>query len=213
MNKKFKCVATIIAFLVTIVLITSGYMSYKQKHEVFEAKNISIASSVETTLSRLKNAVITLPDDQAQLQLKDGVGSYVPKAGPNGTASLDSLHMVTSFVPGIWGKRQAHLDAIIPMFLSVDSHGSSVYVVLFNDRGDTAIEQSYARLGDKAVHINNIKILPADPKFANQEYRVDISYNINILNPLLGTSKITPKEAIIPVVDGHFDPKGTVTIK
>jgi hypothetical protein len=144
--------------------------------------------------------VITLPNESTVVGLKNNKAKYVSKTNNvNGNLSLDEKFLTTKFVPGVYGKSDPRQDAIIPMNIYTDT---STYIVLFEDRGDAAIEKSYARLGSN-IDVRSVDILPTDGKIKGEEYRVSVKYLLAI-----GSIK---KETIIPVVEGHFDPKNTTT--
>ncbi|MEI8130272.1 MAG: hypothetical protein WCG55_02080 [bacterium] len=174
------------------------------------AENLTIAKYSTTSNDRLMKAVVTLPKGDALVGLHDGTGIY-PYMGSNkkigtGTVKLGAL-IGRKFIQSDSGGTKARLDVFAPMTLSEDSMGGSTYVVLFGDRGDSVIERSYVRLGDAtSVVIKAGRVLEADTAVPNEEYRLDIMFEITH-----GKKDVVTKETIIPVVDGLFSTLGVVT--
>lgn len=204
-------IGIIIAFVITGLLVGSGMISSAKKHHAFDARNLEIKGYSATTLSRLVNSMFTLDGDILVGFKGTTTQGYKLKDGRSGTLSMDTSIMRTKFVPGIFGKREGHLDIILPMKTTVDKAGSSTFIVLYKDRGDALIEQSFARLSDNTAVVQKIQML--DGVVDAQEYIADITYTIRLENPQTKKVETVDKQVRIPVIDGHFDPEGTVTVK
>lgn len=215
MEKHSKVIFTISAFVIAGALIGYAYYSKsgaeKQKKMEFERESALVLGYASTTANRVANSVVTLPEQTISTGLKDGHGVFVQSADETqkGTVKLLLDQLVTKFVKGSLEANKPRLDALVPMFVTGDSTGTSMFIVLFKDRGDAALEISYARLGRSSVVIEKINILEPDAN-TKQEYKVDVVYKKEGTDPKTGQFVSNPKETIIPVVDGHFDPAGTV---
>jgi hypothetical protein len=211
MKINLKIIGIVIAFGLVSTLIVVGTASLRNRKQAFQAENNKIAGYVDTTKERVARAVITIPDKDTITQLENNVGSYIleGETGEN-IAVAQSTYMVTAFLPGIYMKKSPRLDVIVPVYIHSDDN-ESMYIFLFNDRGDALIEKSYARLGrgDIDVEIEEVTILPEEAREQDQdvEYKVRVVY---IFKSRSAKSE-TRKEVIIPVIDGHFDPEGTIS--
>lgn len=196
MSKNRRRIIILICLIIIIVLVAGGIRASNEKKRKFQELTAQVQGYSTTTPQRVNNAVITLPEENTIVGLQDGKGSYKLKNLNNeGVVTMKSDYLKTQFVEGIYNKKDPRQDAIAPMIVSGDSHSGSTYLILFNDRGDAAIEKSYAWIGgDDNIIIDSIKTLPADKK--DEEYKVDLFYR----------KDNKPKELIIPVVDGHFKP-------
>jgi hypothetical protein len=210
MKGKYRGIIITVSFCFLALLIISGINSKNSKIRIFESKNDQVADLATSSIDRVNKSVITLPEDNILVSLVDGKGSYESKIqNMNGLVSLRNELGKIQFIRGIYGKREARLDVVVPMYISTDSYGGSMYLVLFQDRGDVAIEKSYARLGGKNIILGNIEILPGDDD--KIEYKVKLVYKSEGLDKSLKNIVSKQKELIIPVIDGHFDPGGTVS--
>ena len=186
--------------------------SEKLIHEEM-AENLTIAKYSTSSSERLMKAVLTLPEGDALVGLHDGTGIY-PYIGSDkkittGTVKLGAI-LGRKFIQRDSSGRTARLDVFVPMTLSGDSSGGSTYVVLFRDRGDSVIERSYVRLGGATtVTIKTCKVLEPDTEVPNEEYRLDITFEVAHVDH--GKKSNVTTETIIPVVDGSFSTLGVVT--
>ncbi len=203
MSKLLRKILVVSCFLALTVFLVSGYLLTEGKKKEFKILGEKIENYKTTTLNRVSRSVISLPDDNnITIGMKDGRGNYkIPAIKREGVLVLEKSLLQTKLVEGIFQVKDPRLDAIIPMTVSSDSLDGSTYIILFYDRGDAAIEKSYARIGSLGVKVKNIEILPKDDSVGNQEYRVNIKY----------ISDGKEKETTIPVADGHFDPNRTVS--
>ncbi len=202
MNKNSNRVVVIISFLILVVLLTSNYITLNNRKERFNENSNKISNYADTTKDRIASSVITLPDGNLLVGMNNNIGYYASASEPNiGVINIDSGLLTTKFVEGVFDTKAPRLDAVVPMYVNSDSYGGSTYIVLFHDRGDAAIEKSHARLGKSGLIIESINILAPSGNIKGEEYRVSVLYKISSLL----------KEVIIPVVDGHFDPKGTIS--
>lgn len=203
MKLNLKTLGKVLAFIIFFALIWVGVKVNRDKRIAFENLNMSMENLSTSTPSRIANAVVTLPDGNIIVGLKDNKAEYTSEDKKfRGSVSIKEENIETKFIPGIFEtKSTARLDAVVPMSVTGDSYDGSLYIVLFQDRGYTALEKSYARLGGLDVKINSITMLPQDGIAMNQEYRVSIKY----------TQSSQDKEVIIPVMDGRFDPDGAIT--
>lgn len=203
MSKQTKNIINTICFLIFICLLWRGYVLTNNKKKEFENFSKKIESYQSTTEERVSKSVISLPDDNNIIVgMKDGVGSYkIPVLKREGVLKIENSLLKTNLVEGEYEKKDPRLDAIVPMTASSDSLDGSTYVILLNDRGDVALEKSYARIGSLGVKIQSIEIIEKDQSIKDQEYKVNIKY-------LSGDKE---RETTIPVVDGHFDPQNTVS--
>lgn len=203
MKQGLKKILTITSFVALIVFLISGYILTKGKETEFNILEQKTADYKKTTIIRVLRSVISLPDDNnITIGMKDGVGSYkIPSIKREGVLKFENNLLTTSLVKGTFKIEDPRLDAIIPMVVSSDSLGGSKYIILFHDRGDFAIEKSYARIGNLNTEIKSIEIIDKDKEVKDQDYRVVIKY--------LNNGK--EKETTIPVASGHFDPSRTVT--
>ncbi len=205
-----KRLITTVSFFLLFVLIYGGVTGENIKEAKFRALGNKVAGYAETSASRVSNAVVSLPEENVLVGLENGMGKYVTKVtNENGVLAMKGDFFITSYVDGIYKKRDPRLDAIVPIYVSTDSYGGSMYLVLFHDRGDAAIEKSYARLGGKNILLGSIEILPATS--AEEEYRVHLIYKSEGLDKTRDITISKSKDLIIPVVDGHFDPGGTIS--
>lgn len=198
MNKRTKTIINIVAFLLLFVLIYSGFKSINNDKEEFKALQTNTQSFSNTTDSRVGNAVVTIPDGDTVVGLKNGIGvyKYIDKV-TDGEVKIIDQYLKTKFIERSYQKQNPRLDAIAPMSVDVDSFGGSTYIVLFQDRGDVALEKSYARIGDLSVVIGSISILESNEP--GIEYKVMVSY----------TQKSKDKSITIPVMDGRFNAEKT----
>ena len=186
--------------------------TYINKRQKFEALTAEIASYSTTALTRINKAVVTLPEEDILVELKEGKGTYTSvKFGGKGTITTKSDMLATSFMSGIYNKTNPRQDIVVPMYISKDSQGGSIYLMLFYDRGDTVVEKSFARLGNKNVVVDSIQIIPSDPEKKGQDYRVEVAYKVDGIDNVSGKAAQIQRRVVIPVVDGHFDPKGTIS--
>ncbi len=210
MNKNLNKIIKISAFIILIIIIGAGLSSENNKKKKFDRLGNEVSSYATNSVDRVNKSVITLPEDGILVGLDSGKGSYESKIqNASGVITLKSEFMKTEFVRGVYKKKDPRLDVAVPMYISTDSYGGSMYLVLFNDRGDVAIEKSFARLGGKNIVLGNINILPGDGD--KVEYKVNLIYKSEGLDKSLKTLISKPKEVTIPVVDGHFDPAGTIS--
>lgn len=204
MSRRSRAIIIIISFTVVFVLLVSGYNLKKAKIGEFEALQAKVTGFASTTLERIAKGVVTLPDGNMVVGLNNNIGLYKSETGASGVVEVKSEYLKTKLIEGIYNKQTPRLDAIVPMHINVDSEGGSIYIVLFNDRGDAVIEKSYARIGGLGVIISEITTLPRDASIKGEEYRVYVTYKSRSDSTII-------KEVIIPVVDGHFDPIGTIS--
>lgn len=203
MSKQTKNIISAICFLIFIGLLVRGYILTNNKKKEFENLNKKTESYQTNTIERISKPVISLPDDNNILVgVNNNIGTYkIPALKKEGIIKINNELLKTNFIRGIDGKVNPRVDAIVPMTVSSDSLGGSTYILLFYDRGDEVIEKSYARIGNLDIKIGSIEIIPKDASVKDQEYKVSIKYISNNIE----------KETTIPVVDGHFDPKNTVS--
>ena len=213
MKKKSRRILRVISFLILILLVGGAIRSVDNKKHKWMERSEEIADYEEGSLMRVNKSVITLPEEDVLVGLKDGIGTYTSKMQKaDGVITVKSEFLKTQFVLGEYEKKDPRQDVVVPAYISTDSHGGSMYVILFNDRGDAAIEKSYARLGGKNIVIQDIRMLQFAPENKEkQEYLVDIFYKSEGLDSATGSLMSKSKEVIIPVVDGHFDPENTVS--
>lgn len=197
MKKGFRIGISIISFLILGLLIYGGHLAMEKKIREFNLKEQEVAGFAETTINRINKAVLTLPENDTLVGLKEGIGSY-QYYGSAASARIDEDSITTNFIPGIYQARDARTDALSVLRLSDDSYGGSTYVILWNDRGDAALEKSYARVGGNGTKVASITTHATDGTVGGEEYRVDIEY--------INKSALESKHLIIPVVDGHFKP-------
>ena len=164
MKKNLKKILTIGSFVALIVFLISGYILTKGKETEFNILEQKTADYKKTTLIRVLRSVISLPDDNnITVGMKDGVGSYkIPSIKREGVLKFENNLLTTSLVKGTFKIEDPRLDAIIPMAVSSDSLDGSKYIILFHDRGDFAIEKSYARIGNLNTEIKSIEIIDKD---------------------------------------------------
>jgi hypothetical protein len=201
---------TIISLFIFFGLVILLQIQHQTKQAEIESKialvNQKISGYESTTIDRIMNSVVTLPEGNISIGFKNGKAKYTPpsdkKKKESGIVSIGKIYS-TKFIPAVLLTDTPRLDVFAEMDVSLDSKGGSVYVAYFNDRGDATIEKSYARLGKYGtVKIDEISVLPMEMNVPNEEYRIDVKYSVS--------SKI--KEVIIPVVDGHFTQSGTKSI-
>ncbi len=194
--------AVILAFLILAILIFYSYKIEKNKRDKFETLNRNIASLAETTPSRINQSVVTLPEGNILIGLKDGYATYTPLSKGKGEVKIFDSLVKTHMLRGVYKETSPRLDALVPMSVTGDSYDNgSLYIVLFQDRGNAAIEKSHARLGGIDVSVESIITLPTDGKIDKEEYQVSIKY----------LQKGIEKELIIPVIDGRFYPDGATS--
>lgn len=193
MKKNQPKIIVIIVFIALALFIGFTLKKESDNKKAFELKTEQVAGYADTSEARVKNSVITLPDESMVVGLKDGVGAYTSKLyKKDGKATLDVKNIENAFVPGEYKKKEPRQDAIVPMYLTTDSYNGSLYIVLFNDRGDVALEKSHARIGDKDASVVSIAIQGST---GVEDYRVSVIYKVRSVS----------KELILRVIDGHFD--------
>lgn len=198
MDKNLKIIGIIFAFMGLLLLIWGANKSNIDKRKEIKILNEKIPSYVETTLARVNKAVISIPDEEILVGLLDGKGGFTSKInGKINNVDIIGNHIATKFIEGAYNKKDPRMDTIAPMYIDNDMFDGSMYVVLFQDRGDVALEKSYARIGGSNVVIDDIEILSPDQNIKDEEYRVLIKYK-------QGSNK---KEVTLAVIDGHFDEK------
>ena len=201
MNNYKKIIKLLISLAIIALLAIYGFHLEKIEKLEFDKLVTKISDYSFTTAQRVARAVVTLPEGDIIVGLKDGIGSYVSRSEEQGIVTLVDDKLKTNLINGTYKKTNPRLDALVPMYITADSLGGSVFVILFEDRGDAAIEKSYARLGSTKVQIKEINTMPSDSEIVGEEYKVSIIF----------TNGLTDKEIIIPVVDGHFDPKNSIS--
>lgn len=212
MKKNTNKIIKITAFLLLFILILGGIKNTNDKKNKFEKLSKEIAGYENTTLERVNKSVITLPEDNVLVGLENGSGEYTSTISKDsGVVTVKTDFLKTHFVLGKQEKKDPRQDAVVPIYISTDSHGGSMYIMLFNDRGDVAIEKSYARLGGKNISINNIEILAPEHNKIDQEYRIEITYKSEGISGKSGALVSISKKVTIPVIDGHFDPDGSIS--
>ncbi len=214
MNKKYKNIFIFICFVIALSFVFSDYAKESAKINEFKSNQTKVSNYIYTSRDRVLNSVVTLPDRDQLVGIKNKIGNYITDDKKMGQVTLDDKFLQTIFINGTYEKKDPRVDAVIPMYISSDSHGGSMYIALFNDRGDQAVEKSYARLGGRDVVIENIKLIKneaANLTVDDTEYKADIVYNLEGRKDGYNMYVKIPKEAIIPVVDGHFDPTHLVT--
>ena len=203
MKKGLKVILVIASFSIIIAMIISKYTLENRKRGEFRMLEAKVQGFADTTEDRVAKAVVTLPDGDKVVGLNNNKGDVV---------EIQNRYLKTEFIPGIYNRKDPRLDAIVPMYVNADSNGNSMYIVLFNDRGDVVLEKSHARLGNQTVIIDSISTLPADPNIAGEEYRVKVIYKLQGLKSKDSNQIVSiPKEVTIPVIDGHFDPSRTIS--
>ncbi len=212
MRKRF-----LLSFLIALGLLV-GFFLMRQYENVQKekaltaqiAENVAVVKLSRTSNDRLMKAVLTLPDGDSLVGLRDGTGTY-PYIGGNkkivtGTVKVGTI-LASKFIQNNTIGGTARMDVFAPITLSGDSNGGSTYVVLFRDRGDAVIERSYVRLGGAtSVVIKSCTILEPDATIPNEEYRLDVTFEVTH-----GKKNVVKTETIIPVVDGLFSTLGVVT--
>ena len=203
MKKGLKVILVIASFSIVIAMIISNYTLENRKRGEFRMLEARVQGFADTTSDRVAKAVVTLPDGDKVVGLNNNKGDVV---------EIQNRYLKTEFIPGIYNKKDPRLDAIVPMYVNADSNGNSMYIVLFNDRGDVVLEKSHARLGNQTVIIDSISTLPADPNIAGEEYRVKVIYKLQGLKSKDSNQIVSiPKEVTIPVIGGYFDPSRTIS--
>lgn len=201
-RKGFKTFAPLI--LVTILLLL-GRKFHMDSIKAIETENSRVEEFSKTTLSRVKTSVITLTEGDTLVELLNGVGNFnLPSQKTSGSIKILSEHLITHFLPKTSVETMPRLDALVPMSVSGDSNGDSLYIVLFQDRGDSAIEKSHARLGGASVVVESITILPKDETIPSEEYKIKVLYYHEGIDEQSGNLKTLPREVVISVTDGHF---------
>jgi hypothetical protein len=199
MKNKTKTIIKICAFILLFLLLWGGYKIDKNRVSEFKSLQALTQSYSTTTIERVANSIVTLPDGNTVVGIKDFIGLYKYTDGSTGKAEITHKYIKTSFVEGEYGGKLPRLDAIVPMYVDIDSLGGSTFIVLFQDRGDAVLEKSYARIGDQSVVIGDIYIKPGEQK--DEEYRVSVDYS----------QRSAKKSIVIPVIDGHFNAERVIT--
>jgi len=188
--------------LAVALLILGGFFAYtankKNNDALTEQKqqDAKVQGFLATTKDRVESAVLTLPPEDALVGLKDGQGA-VRVDKDHSTAESVKLGgiLATEFLPNIKNVRPARLDVLAPLQLISSTFGNHTYIILFQDRGDVALEESYADFGADAT-IESAIIIPA--KTSAEDYEADMRYS----------NKTGAQEKIISVVGGHFNEPG-----
>ena len=178
-------------------------------NEAIVVQNSAVAHYFATSEERIKRAVVTLPEGDTIVGLHNGTATYpytmvAPKKVMS-TVTIGSI-LGRKLIPSSTLDTPARLDVFATMTVSNDAYGGSLYVVLFRDRGDAALERSYVRVGDpKTVSLGTFQILESDQTIANEEYRVNIQFDTTH-----GKKEKSTAGIVIPVVDGLFRPEGAL---
>ena len=192
-----KKISTVLSFIIVFALLVAGYYARSSKFNQFKELQAEVSGFASGTQERLAKAVVTLPDVDMVIGLSNYIGTYKFGASKvDGVVNIEKEYTEAKLLEGSYGGQPPRLDVVVPMSTSIDQNGDSMYILLFNDRGDAMIEKSYARLGAKNTRIEDITILPGDSSMATEEYRVRVSYKKDKDREL--------KEIVIPVIDGHF---------
>ncbi len=199
MKNKTKKIIKICAFILLLLLLWGGYRINRSKMSEFNALQTLTQSYSATTIERVANSIVTLPDGNTVVGIKDFIGLYKYTDGSTGKAEIAHKYLKTNFIEGAYRGKSPRLDALVPMTVDIDSLDGSTFIVLFHDRGDVALEKSYARIGDISVVIGDIYITKGEK--SDEEYRVTIDYS----------QRSIPKKIIIPVIDGHFNAERAIT--
>lgn len=193
-------IIAILALISIVIFIGVTIASRIAPLRKFERAQQLTQSYALTSSERVGKSMITLPDGDMLVGLIDGEGTYkTTSTKSTGVVHLFLDKLVTSFFIGEEGVWDPRLDAIVPMSVSTDTYGGSLYVVIFWDRGDAAIERSYIRIGNTKTQVHSITVLPAEKINIKEEYRVQINYAL---------SSGEEKQVLVPVIDGHFDANG-----
>ena len=208
MTKNFRIILAVLVLLVGFCFVY-GFMSQTNKQTTLEKQNANVAGYADSIIPSVDSAVVTLPNGNVIVGLAGGNAQYTSSSTKtNGNVSLDTSLLQTEFIPGIVGGPKPRLDAVVPMYVTGDAQGGSMYIVLFWDRGDVSIEESYMRLGGPEVIIQKINILPGT---GDQEYQVDVAYKQEGVSQQTNQIVSISKELTVPVIGGHFYPNGLVT--
>lgn len=195
----------IFPILVTGMLLFGGYQSRQNIEHQIKLENQKVSSFKESTIDRVNNSVITLPEGDTIVGVKNGIGFFPPDENlRGGSVKMLTKYLVSNIIEKTKKTNTARLDVFVPMAVEGDSNGSSLYVILFHDRGDAVIEKSHVRLGGASVVVERISILSKDENNPLEEYRVKINYFHEGLDPVSGILKVIQKEIVVPVADGHF---------
>ena len=175
MKNKTKKIIKICAFILLLLLLWGGYRINRSKMSEFNALQTLTQSYSATTIERVANSIVTLPDGNTVVGIKDFIGLYKYTDGSTGKAEIAHKYLKTNFIEGAYRGKSPRLDALVPMTVDIDSLDGSTFIVLFHDRGDVALEKSYARIGDISVVIGDIYITKGEK--SDEEYRVTIDYS------------------------------------
>ena len=130
-------------------------------NEAIVVQNSAVAHYFATSEERIKRAVVTLPEGDTIVGLHNGTATYpytmvAPKKVMS-TVTIGSI-LGRKLIPSSTLDTPARLDVFATMTVSNDAYGGSLYVVLFRDRGDAALERSYVRVGDPKT-FNSIQLM------------------------------------------------------
>lgn len=197
MNRNLRIILIIFSFAALPFLIWGGNKSKIDKKREIASLNENMPVYAETSLLRVNKAVISIPNEDTLVGLENGMGTFRSKInGQINNVDVIGSYLKTRFVKGEYNKKDPRMDALAPMYIDKDMFDGSTYIVLFHDRGDVAIEKSYARIGGSNVVIKSIETLEPDQNIKDEEYKVLVKYK----------QGEREKEVTLAVIDGHFDP-------
>lgn len=197
MKNNYKKGVVIIAFAIFIFLVCGAITSHRQKTSEMKELNAKVQGFSATTRSRISNAVVTLPDGNIIVGLRDGKNTYTSTSGEQGLVTLIFSKLVTHYTPGVVDKNYPRLEVFVPMQVTNDPMDGSTYVVLFRDRGSDAVEKSHIRLGGLNVEVTSIAPQLVD---SGTSYTISIDY----------ISNQESKQASVKVIDGRFVPESLI---
>lgn len=203
----------IIIFLGLLILIWGvgqlrSHRKTQIKNDVVEQKKEFNKISDEELYSKLKNVVMTVPDTQTVIQLKNGESDYKidPEIESLGSISLSTPYEIKQIEPT--AKTDGRTDIITPITVESGGSGSFQYIELFSWNGEKLLEKSYAFLGDR-ISIDDITTTAGS---GNTDYKVVVTYLTRNDDEPMSDEPTHKKQTTIPVVEGRFDARNTKTI-
>lgn len=171
-----------------------------QLKEALATENAYMESLLSTSSLRLQNAAITIPETNQLVGLTHGNGKFETGSSANVGTLTVLTPIVTKFIPGVLHTNSPRIDILAPMAINYGGSGNFIYIVLFNDTGQAAIEKSYAFLGDRVI-ITSINLIEAQ---GNEEYRAAVTYLDHASGTALASPPTLEKVIELEVLDGKF---------
>ena len=207
MNKK-----GIIAVVVIIILVILGFTMWggsnetsvnnpggTESEELPEVTKEELAPTTkdntnQSLLGRLKNASVSATESGNRVSLVNGTAKF-SEGEVKGTITLGEI-VVQKDIDGT-------IYDIAPISVSTSGSGNFKYVVLFEEKGTSISDKSYALIGDR-VNITGIRADVVSGANGKTQMVVTVSYLGHDQGEPLSSTPSVPMTKILIVTDGTF---------